>query len=280
MNNLIAFLRKNFHFILFLILQIIALVLIYNSIHYPRFMLGKVARTVTYPFNKMWNGLLRHFNYDTENQALIEQNLALIRDRESNFIFFSDSLYSVNGMDDHGKRIRLYDYQSANVIYNTTNKTHNYLIIDKGTDDGMALDMAIFSAEGVVGVINDISRNFSTVMSVLHPDTRISAKIMPSNQIGTVVWEDHDPTILSLHDIPQHIAVNIGDSVFTSGYSNVFPKDLLIGTVTETENNTKNSFYTIRLKLAVNLNRINTVYVVQNLYKNEIDSLKSNFKHE
>ena len=103
---------------------------------------------------------------------------------------------------------------------------------------------------------------------------------MPVNQIGTVIWEDNNPEEVSLHDIPQHLAVNIGDSVFTSGFSNVFPKDIFIGIVTEKETSSNNNFLNIKLKLATNLNRINTVYLIENIHKNEIDSLKSNFKHE
>lgn len=280
MNNLVAFLKRNFHFIVFLILQIICFVMIYNHIHYPRFMMGRIARVITYPVNKSWNNLVKHFSLEEENRNLLEQNMELLRERDNNFILFSDTIFAEETRDEKNKRIRLYDYTTANVIYNTTTKKHNYLILDKGTNEGIDLDMAVFSAQGVVGVVNDVSSNFATVMSVLHPDTRISAKIMPADQIGTVIWEDHDPETVFLHDIPQHIMVNIGDSVITSGFSNVFPKDIMIGTVTEIENNTKNSFYTIKLKLSTNFNHLNSVYIVKNLYKNEIDSLKSNFKHE
>ena len=83
-----------------------------------------------------------------------------------------------------------------------------------------------------------------------------------------------------LVDIPQHLTVNIGDSVFTSGYSNVFPANILIGTVAKKMDNAKNTFLTIKVKFATNFNNINSVYLVKNLYKAEIDSLKKNFKNE
>lgn len=279
MNNLIRFFKKNFHIILFLILQIICFILISNSLNYPGFKIGKVERYFTYPLNKMWGNVLQHFNYKAENRSLVEQNLSLLREQEANFLLLSDSLYIKEAQEEKGW-VRLYDYMSANVIYNTIHKAHNYMIIDKGVKDGMTLDMAVFSAQGVVGIVNDVSENFSTVMSILHPDARISAKLMPSNQLGTVMWEGKEPDEVYLYDIPQHVTVNIGDSVFTSGFSNVFPRDLLIGEVIEVQLSQNASFYVIKLRLATDMNRVNSVFVVKNLYKEELDQLKSNFKNE
>ena len=279
MNNLIALLKKNFHFILFFFLQIVCIIFIYNNLHYPHFAIGRVTRTITYPINSAWNEFTKHFKLEKENDLLIQQNIALLRENENNFSISSDSTFS-KYVGEEETKMRLYDYHYANVIYNSTNKKHNYLILDKGSDDGVTIDVAVASAQGVVGVVCDVSSRFSTVMSILHPDCRISAKVMPVNQIGTVIWEDNNPEEVSLHDIPQHLAVNIGDSVFTSGFSNVFPKDIFIGIVTEKETSSNNNFLNIKLKLATNLNRINTVYLIENIHKNEIDSLKSNFKHE
>lgn len=280
MNNLIDFFKKNFHILLFLLLQVICFVLIYNNINYPRFKLGRAARAITYPIHKSLGNIHAYFNLKTENQNLVEQNLEFLREEKRNFMWISDSLYSEEKENEKGGKNRLFDYTSANVVYNTTNMKYNYLILDKGATNGITLDMAVFSPQGVVGVVNDVSDRFATVMSVLHPDIRISARLMPTNQLGTVVWEDSDREMLSLHDIPQHIPVNIGDSVFTSGFSNVYPRDILIGTVKEATQNTNNSFLTIKLKLATDMNTISTVYIVKNLYKAELDQLKENFKHE
>lgn len=280
MNRLLAFLKRYFHVIVFIFLQLISLILIYNSLNYPRFVMGKVSNHATYPIRKLWSGFTTHFSLRFENEGLIRQNIDLLREQERNFLLLEDSLFVKNDQASDRKEVRLYDYTTAHVIYNSLNKKHNYLILDKGREDGMEVDMAVFSAEGIVGVVNDVSTHFSTVMSMLHPDTRISAKLMPTHQIGTVVWQENDAEIVNLQDIPQHIVVNIGDSVFTSGFSNVYPQDILIGTVVSVEENRKNTFLDIRIQLATNFNHLNLVYVVKNLYKNELDTLKANFKHE
>jgi len=284
MNTLREFFNKFFHVIVFVALFVTSIVLIYNSMNYQRFVLATSTQSITGPINKSWSKVLRHFQFSEENENLMQQNLQLLREKENLFIFKEDSLYTFSESDTnkYGKRVekRMYDYFSAHVIYNTTNKKHNYIIIDKGFKDGVTLDMAVLSAQGVVGVVNDVSENFSSIIPMLNPNSRISAKIMPINQIGTVVWEDNDPELGYLVDIPQHLTVNIGDSIFTSGYSNVFPANILIGTVVNKYDNAKNTFLTIKVRFATNFNNINSVYLVKNLYKSELDSLKKNFKNE
>ena len=174
----------------------------------------------------------------------------------------------------------MYDMTTAHVIFNTLNKTYNYIIIDKGKKEGIVPDMAVLSPNGVAGVVSDVSDNFSTVISLLNPSSRVSARILPINQIGTVVWIDPDPAIAQVIDIPQHLMVSVGDSVVTSGYSDVFPKDLLIGTVVEKYDNPNNTFLTIKIRLATDFGKLHTVYLISNLYKSELDALKSEFKNE
>lgn len=284
MNTLREFFNKFFHVIVFVVLLVTSIVLIYNSMNYQRFVLATTTQSITGPINKSWSKVLRHFQFSEENENLMQQNIQLLREKENLFIYSEDSLYShsVSDTNKYGNKVekRMYDYFTAHVIYNTTNKKHNYIIIDKGLKDGVTTDMAVLSAQGVVGVVNDVSENFSSIIPLLNPNSRISAKIMPINQIGTVVWEDNDPELGYLVDIPQHLTVNIGDSVFTSGYSNVFPANILIGTVVNKYDNAKNTFLTIKVRFSTNFNNINSVYLVKNLYKSELDSLKKNFKNE
>ena len=280
MNNLIQFLQKNFHYLLFIILQIICIIFIYNSLNYPRFQLSTAGKVITGPFYQARYNFTKHFNFEIENQNLVEQNIKLLREYEQNFITTKDTLISVNSALSNEKKTRVYDYLYAHVIHNTIHKKNNYLIIDKGSIHGIKEDMAVLCPEGVVGVVNDVSTHFASVISVLHSDSRISAKVYPANQLGNIIWEEGNPETAYLLDIPQHININKGDSVFTSGYSYVFPKDILIGTVQEKKTNSKSSFLKIKIKLSVNFSQLNTVYLVKNLYKTELDSLQSNFKNE
>jgi rod shape-determining protein MreC len=279
MNNLRELIKRYFHFLIFLNLQIFAIILIYNNANYQHFALSSTAQKITGPIQKFANFFYKQFNYPIDNANLMNQNMQLWRENANMFIVSEDSTHSIFSWEGKEKR-RMYDISTAHVIFNTTNKTYNYIIIDKGKKEGVVPDMAVLSPTGVVGVVSDVSTHFSTVISLLNPQSQVSAKIIPINQIGTVVWVDNDPTIAQVSDIPQHLMVAVGDSVVTSGYSYVFPKNLLIGTVIEKFDNPNNTFLTIKIRLATDFRNLYNVYLISNLYKPELDSLKSKFKNE
>jgi len=279
MNNLKELIKRYFHLLIFLILQIFAIYLIYKNNNYQHFIISTATQSITVPIQKFANLFYKQFSYPEENKRLIEQNAELLNKNSNMFILSDDSTHTVFAGEGKNRR-RMYNISTAQVVFNTINKLHNYIIIDKGRKDGVLPDMAVLSPSGIVGVVSDVSNNFSTVISLLNPNSRVSAKIIPINQIGTVVWVDNDPSIAQVIDIPQHLMVSAGDSVVTSGYSDVFPKDILIGTVIEKFDNPNNTFLTIKIRLATDFRNLNNVFLVSNLYKPELDSLKSKFKNE
>lgn len=266
---------------LFVILQILCIIMISKSIRYSSFALSRFCQTIVSPINQAWYNVIRHFSLSSENEQLVQQNISLLNERDNAFVFQDDSVYTAI-QEDSTKRtkMRLYDYSYANIVYKTTDKSHNYIIIDKGSDDGVTVDMAVLSANGVCGVVNDVTKHFASVLTMLHPDARISAKLLPANQIGTVLWDGISSKYAQLYDIPQHIPVNVGDTVITSGYSNIFPNNILVGIVSDVQETGHSSFLTIKIRLATNFNNINTVYLIRNIYTSEIDELKNNFAHE
>lgn len=285
MGKLYEFIRRYFHVLLFIALAITSIVLIYQSTTYQRFAIGEATRTITGPVNAMSQKIVSHFNLSAENEGLVEQNLRLLREQKANFLVSSDSISTAESevtdtVTHRTTTKRLYDYSTANVVYNTIHRKHNYLMIDKGTEDGITRDMAVLSSRGIVGVVTDVSAHFATVTSLLHPNSNISAKVMPANQLGTIAWKFGDPTTAYLNDIPEHMSINVGDSVFTSGFSDIFPNNLLIGVISEKSKSPNNSFLTLKVKLATDFNHVNTVFLVRNLYKEEMDELKAEMEDE
>jgi rod shape-determining protein MreC len=279
MNSFTELLKRYFHFFIFLILQIFAIVLIYNNSSYQYFVISTAMQRVTGPVQKFANFFYRQFYLSSENAFLMQQNMELLKEKDNMYIFSEDTVYSVFSGENKSKH-KMYDITTAHVVFNTVNKTNNYIIIDKGRRDGVVADMAVLSPNGVAGVVSDVSENFSTVISLLNPNSRVSAKILSINQIGTVVWVDSDPSIAQVIDIPQHLEVTVGDSVVTSGFSYVFPSDILVGTVIEKYDNPNNTFLTIKIKLSTDFRNLHNVYLISNLYKSELDSLKTKIKDE
>ncbi len=282
MNNLIEFFKKAFHIIVLAVLLILSIVMLGTSLSFNEHSLARGVQSIVGPIQKSGAGMIHRFRLGPENEELVKQNIELMRERENMYIEKDDTTLTEMSQPDslHSERIRMYDYTYAHVIFRTVDRAFNYMIVDKGAKDGICRDMAVLSPSGVAGVVTDVSSNFATVRPILHPESRISAVVTPANQNGTVIWEGDDPRVAYLEAIPQHSEINIGDSVFTNGYSNIFPKGLLIGTVKEVQVGNNASFLTIKVKLATKYTDIYTVYLVENLFKSELDTLKANFKDE
>ena len=285
MGKLIAFIQKYLHIIVLVILFIVGFYFIYQSTTYPRFAIAHATSTITAPINKLSYSIISHFNLRPENDALVQQNLQLLQERESNYLVSSDSIATaesvVTDTNTHKTtRTKLYDYSTANVVYKTIHRKCNYMMIDKGSEDGVVPDMAVLSASGIAGVVTDVTPHFATVTSLLHPNSNISAKVIPANQLGTVTWKFGDPSSAYLNDIPEHMSINVGDSVVTSGFSDIFPSGLLIGVISEKSKSPNDSFLTLKIKLATDFNHVNHVYIVRNLYKEEMDQLKEKMEDE
>jgi rod shape-determining protein MreC len=283
MGNLFDFFKNQFHIFLFVALLVISLILLNRNMSYPHYVMATAGQQVAGPVYDFWNRLMSHFDLERENQDLTEQNRQLMQLLNANYLIQDDStyIYTVETGDSvKRQKKQLFAYLNATVIFNTINKTNNYMIIDKGAEDGITPDMAVIAPQGVVGIVNNVSTHFASVVTLLHTNSRFSAKVMPINQLGTILWDTENPEEVTLHDIPQHLSVEVGDKVITSGYSTVFPADIPIGEVSNKKSNTNNSFLNITVKLSTPFDKLNHVFVVKNLYRSELDTLKNKFKNE
>jgi rod shape-determining protein MreC len=136
--------------------------------------------------------------------------------------------------------------------------------------------MGIISADGVVGVITNVSPNYSTGLSLLNKRLSIPAKITKNNYFGALVWDGEHSNTADLKEIPFHIMVNVGDTVVTSGYSSIFPEGLMIGTITKWEQDPGTNFYNIKVELSTNFRTLKYVEVVKNTKQAELKKLESN----
>jgi len=169
----------------------------------------------------------------------------------------------------------LYNYLHAKIVNATCNQTRNFLTLNRGGKDGIVRDAAVYSAEGVVGLIQDTSRHYAIVLPLINTSSRVSAKIKKNNYYGSLQWDGDHYLYTYLKDIPYHVEVVPGDTIVTSGYSSIFPEGLLIGYVESVDKEMAN-FLTIKVRLAVNFKQVNQVYVIQNKRQAEKKELEKN----
>ena len=144
--------------------------------------------------------------------------------------------------------------------------SNNNFTIDIGGKDGVKPHMGVISAHGIVGIVVDTSRYFSKVMTILHSQARIDARLRSNKFHGSLVWDGDETDYLMLKAIPKHVRVELGDTVETSGYTDLFPPDILIGKVDSLKPIAGESTRFIRVKLFEDIARSQYVYVVENLF--------------
>jgi rod shape-determining protein MreC len=218
-----------------------------------------------------YHNLTNYFNLRKTNTALASENAYLRMHIAQSYQMFDRKMFIVN---DTIYRLQ-YDYIHTKIIHNSINKRNNYLMINKGANQGVKAGMAVISPVGVVGIVKIVSNNFSSVMSLLHSDSKISAKIKRNNfSTGSVSWDGKTPGVSQMMEVPPHINVQIGDTVVTSGYSLDFPEGIFIGTVSQIRTRPGDNFHTLDIKLSTDFSTLDHVYVIRNLSKGELDELQ------
>jgi len=168
----------------------------------------------------------------------------------------------------------------AKVVSNSTNNRINFLMLNKGKIDGINVDMGVISSTGIVGIVCQISENFSSVMSVLHKDSKISARIKKNNQLVNVIWKGDDYRTGTIEDIPTHIEIVPGDTIITSGNSLIFPEGILIGTCKDFIKNTGENLNNAEIIFSTDFNSLSYVYIINNLMREEQNNLINSLPDE
>ena len=139
--------------------------------------------------------------------------------------------------------------------------------------------MGVISTKGVVGIVIGTSSNYAYVMSILHQNSRISARIKKNNHLVNVLWDGHNYEEGLVVDIPSHIELYPGDSIVTSGNSLIFPEGIMIGTIREYMQSANQDLSEAIIKFSADFNKLQFVYILENHMKPEADTLISNFEN-
>lgn len=272
MRTLFRFLARNHVFILFLALEVFALVLVFNFNNYQKVRFLNTSNYITGSIYNRYNRVVNYFRLGKINNQLAIEN-AVLKDELANYrqwYFEIDSLRRMVRLDS-GK----YSYTSALVINNSIHKEHNYITLNKGRRSGILPDQGIVSGNAVVGIVSNVTSSYSIGLSLLNKRVRVSGKLKKNNYYGSVTWEGGSYQYVRLNEIPPHVQLTVGDTVVTSGASTYFPEGLMIGTIDTFDIRNGESFYNIRVKLAVDFKSVTYVEVITNFDKSEIQTLES-----
>lgn len=272
MRSLFRFLLRNYFVMMFLALEAISFSLMVSLNNYQRVAFVNSSNDLVGTLYERFSHLDDYFSLSRTNARLAAENASLRKQLQ--FRIMNQEKYPVNRPDT--VEAPAYYFASAKVISNSVNKQFNYITLNKGSRHGIKPDMGIISADGVVGVITNVSPNYSTGLSILNKRLSIPAKINKNNYFGALVWDGNHSNTADLKEIPFHIIVNVGDTVVTSGYSSIFPEGIMIGTISKFDVETGTNFYNIKVDLSTNFRTLKYVEVVKNTKQAELKKLETN----
>lgn len=269
MQQIINFVIRNKTFLLFFLLFSIALALTIQSHSYHRSKFINSANSLTGGVYSLSNSVDGYFNLEQENEILSEENKRL---REQ---LFNLGVSSSEKPIEASYANKTYKVRTAEVFKNSYSATNNYLTINKGKNDSIEQDFGVITSKGIVGIIDNTSGNYATVLSILNKKSSINAKLKSTNHRGSLTWDGKSPYFTQLEDISTFAPVKVGDTIETGGESAIFPKGIGIGAVESIEKDISGDTYTLQVKLFNDMTNIGTIYILENLDRDEIKTLEN-----
>ena len=263
MRNLLEFLAKYNHWFVFLILEVVSMVLLFQYNSYQGSAWFSSANAVTGKLYEWDANVETFFSLTKVNQELTQRNAYLEQEVQK----LSDSLVSVIKDSsiyhrDQFALLRNYRLIPAKVVANSIDKPGNLMTIDKGSADGIHKDMGVISGTGVVGIVYLVAEHYAIVIPVLNTKSNISCMIQNRGYFGYLRWKGGVSDLAYLEEVPRHAHFKLGDYVVTSGYSAVFPPGVRVGRILHVFNSADGLSYRVQLRLSTDFARLRDVCVI------------------
>ncbi|MCD8282171.1 MAG: rod shape-determining protein MreC [Prevotella sp.] len=262
MRRLIALLVRNYHYPLFLLLEIAGIVLLVRHNNYQGSVWFSSANVVVGKCNEWSSTVVSYFNLRETNSRLTAENVRLARElegvRERVRVLQTDSM-AVKASVPAGYRT-----VNARVVESSISRRDNLLTIDKGSADGVKKNMGVVSGSGAAGIVYLVGTHYSVVIPLINDQSNVSCSIRDRGYFGYLSWTGGDPRYAYMEDVPRYAHYRKGDIVETSGFSSVFPRGVAVGKVLCTFNSPDGLSYRIKVELATDFAKLYDVCVVDN----------------
>lgn len=283
MRNLLNFLAKYNHWLLFALLETLSFVMLFQFNSYQGSVWFTSANWVAGKIYEIDSSIEAFFSLTKINQNLTQKNFYLERQVNQLARLYGEATGDSTVLDRLALgNLEQYKLVPAKVVSNSVNRPDNLITIDKGRADGIEVDMGVTSGNGVVGVVYLVSEHYSIVMPLLNVNSRISCSIRKRGYFGYSKWNGGDASFASVEDIPRHAHFKRGDWVETSGYSSIFPPGIIVGKIVEVYNSSDGLSYRLKVHLSTDFGNLRDVCVItdksfaerQQLLESARDSLR------
>lgn len=273
MQRIFLFLYQIRALLLFVLLQTIAISILVRNNSPQGAAFFNSANHLSGNIMGLSDDITSYFSLSSVNKGLAEKNAELLTNLEAARVIRDSAFIEVDSSLNER-----FNFLGAKVINNSIRLSQNHLTLNKGEKHGVRPGMGVFNEEGVVGRVKNVSKNYTTVISLLHTDLLISSKIVSNGVFGSTKWDGKDSKMAKLLYVPRHVELKAGDKVVTSGYNEVFPEGIAIGEITDFGPGIDNNYLDITLELSTDFSKVSFVYLVENPKQTELDSLQQSTK--
>lgn len=265
MRKLLQFLYKNNHWFLFVFLEVISIILLFQFNSYQHSVYLTSANGLFAKTQEVKSSITSYFYLKSINEELLDKNIELERELSILQDLLKETSLEQNDTSVLSQReVDKYKVYSARIVQNSVINADNFMTINKGSEDGIKPDMGVVDGKGVVGIVYKTSPHYSWIMSLLNSKFSLSCKILGSNYTGTLIWEYGNPKYAYLRDLPRHATFSLGDTLVTSGFSAIFPEGMSVGTIDDVSDDDGLSYY-LKIKLAVDFGKLDGVRLIENV---------------
>ena len=255
----------------FILLEAVAVYMLFHNGELQKQWIGNASHTV---MAKLWGSsekVKNYFSLKKINDALSEENIALNEELERYRNAEHQAL--AQRMTDSLKYSDDYIFTPATIVKMSRGRQHNYFIINKGYEDGIVPQSGIITGKGVIGLVDAVEKHYSFGLSFMNSNICISARMGHDGAVGPLSWDGFSTKGANLEEIPLQYEFAPGDSIWTSGYSSIFPPDIPLGVVRGSKivNGAVNE---INVELFEDFSALRYVTVVQNAGRDEILNLE------
>jgi rod shape-determining protein MreC len=272
MQQIVNFILKNSNRLLFLLLLVISLSLTIQSHSYHKSKMISSANFFTGGIYEKVNNIDEYFSLRAQNDELAIENARL-----KSLLFNQKDTTKLPEIDTI-KGVKKTDIIVSKVIRNSYSAFENYLTINSGSSSGIKPNMGVINSAGIIGIVDNTSKDYATIISILNVKSQINAKIKKSNHFGSLVWNAKSTGFVQLIDVPRLAGVRKGDTIVTGGQSIIFPENIGIGTIDKVYIDNVTNYYTLDIKLFNDMTNLGHVYIIKNKDAEEISNLESQTK--
>ncbi len=268
MYRLIEFLRSVYVFLLFIVLEGSAFYIYANSNSYVRAKMLSYTSSVVSSVNGVTYEVADYFHLRRTNRELLdrisylEEQLLGYNEQQNDSMLMANSYFD----EEIGAT-----FQAAKVVYNTINRKHNYIIINRGLQDGVRAGMGVVTFDrAMVGFVLECGDRSSVVMSMLNTRFRTSGRVEGDSHAGSIYWGGQDKYRVKMRDLSKYVDVKVGDRIVSTDFSQIFPSGVVIGRVAAIEFDSQQVSYNLDIDIETDISGVDKVLVVN--YNSHADS--------